>query len=103
MHLFIQYYVEGRDTFPEHFVTRNPPPRKLSRYSICDKRTLRVVQGYANYDVTNAELTTISKWSISISDIFSGHLCDCKRAMCEFSVKLVLQKEGFNVLHNHEN
>jgi len=43
---------KGRDAFHEHLVAGNPPPRKLSRYRKCDERILRVVQGYANYGVT---------------------------------------------------
>jgi len=43
---------KGRDAFHEHLVVGNPPPRKLSRYRMCDERILRVVQGYANYGVT---------------------------------------------------
>jgi len=38
--------------FHEHLVSGNPPPRKLSRYRMCDERILRAVQRYANYGVT---------------------------------------------------
>jgi len=34
------------------FSSGNPPPRKLSRYRMCDERILRAVQRYANYGVT---------------------------------------------------
>jgi len=43
---------KGQDAFHEHLVVGNLPPRKLSCYRMFDERILRVVQGYANYSVT---------------------------------------------------